>query len=171
MKIAIIIQARSTSHRFPNKVMKLLNHKYVLYHVIENCGSAGKQIIVAIPESTSNDKLAHWLDQTNTTCYRGDENDVLSRLYHCAVLYDLDVIIRVCGDTPFIKSQDIRDNMMKFMGEDRKRMIYGNGSWIFTFEMLQQAYIRETESRDDVCRSMTNSVDYESDIKRLQCLV
>jgi len=159
-----------TSHRLPNKIFKKINGQYIIDHVIDNC-NINKHIIVAIPESTSNDFLAKHLSNQKIPCYRGDENDLLSRYYHCAVIFGLDVIIRVCADTPFIKGQDIRDNVMKFMGEDQKRMIYGNGSWVFSYAMLQQAYISETEGRDDVCRSMTNSIDYETDLRRVKCLV
>jgi len=160
-----------TSHRLPNKIFKKINGQYLIDHVIDNCGPIDEQIIVAIPESTSNDFLADYLLKIKIPCYRGDENDLLSRYYHCAALFGLDIIIRVCADTPFIKWQDIMNNVFQFYHEDQKRMIYGNGSWVFNYEMLQQAYIRETEGREHVCRSMTNSIDYESDLRRVECLV
>lgn len=172
MKPIIIVQARATSTRFPNKIFADLNGKPVIKHVLDNIGSRilGIPIIVAIPNTESNDVLHRWLLDNRYSVYRGTENDVLGRFYYASTLHDCDTIIRVCADTPLIRASDIMDNIKKFEEEDGERMIYGNGSWVFSKEMLKEAHEtqRHAESREHVVRSMFNSIDYNDDIERVE---
>ena len=169
-KPTIILQARLTSKRFPNKVLANLWEVPLIKHVLENLSNTGFPIIVAIPFNPQNDPLVYWLDQNKYKWFRGLEHDVLDRFYQCAKKNNLKDIIRVCADTPLIRASDIIKNYVQFLEEERKRMVYGNGSWVFNFKMLEQAwkYQRDAETREHVIRSMQNSVDYPEDIERIE---
>jgi len=169
-KIGIIIQARATSTRFPNKVFANLNGKPVIQHVIDNIDQLKLPTVVAIPNTPSNDILYGYINEQRIEVFRGKENDVLDRYYQCATKYKFDIIVRVCADTPLIRPKDISDNLMKFIIEQKKRMIYGNGSWVFTYDMLKEAHETQVhaESREHVVRSMFNSIDYVDDIERVE---
>lgn len=171
-KAAIIIQARLTSSRFPNKVFAVLKNKPVIEWVIDSCEKLGLPVIFAIPNTRPNDELYHWLQSRGYEVFRGLENDVLDRFMKCALKYEVKTIIRVCADTPLINDVDILDNLTKFDIEKGKRMIYGNGSWVFSFDMLFNAWKTQLHaaSRENVVRSMFNSIDYEDDISRVEKL-
>lgn len=170
MKTGIIVQARTSSRRFPNKIFARLNGKPVIEHVLDELKKLNVPLVVAIPDTKPNDILSDWLENHDYKLFRGKENDVLARFYLCAKWYKFDNIIRVCADTPMIKIKDVCENLSKFLIEKRSRLIYGNGSWVFTFEMLKDAQLNQcfAESREHVVRSMMNCVDYPDDIMRLE---
>jgi len=171
-KIGIIIQARLTGKRFPNKVLSMLNGNTIISYVTNELKKIkGIPIVMAIPDNPMNDPLEVWCIMNDVKCYRSIfEHDVLGRFYYCANKYKFDIIVRVNGETPFIKAKDILDNMMKFTYEKEKRMIYGNGSWVFNMDMLRDAHRTQyhSTSREHVVRSMFNAVDYIDDIPRLE---
>lgn len=126
-------------------------------------------LYVAIPETPENDFLETYIKEHHkkVIVYRGHEIDVLGRFLNCANKYGIDPIIRVCGDTPFIKFEDIWHNFQRF--SDQGEFSYGNGSWIFSLKDLQDANDNcpDAESREHVVRPMFKSIDYKEDIQRL----
>ena len=99
------------------------------------------------------------------------EHDVLDRFYKCAKKYGFDIIIRVNGENPMIQPFDILDNLDKFISE--KRFIYGNHSWVFNMDMLEDAKQNspDAETREHVVRRFFNSVDYPEDLDRIEALL
>ena len=59
-KIGVIITARMTSTRFPNKVFAKFRGKRVIDYVVENAKKLGYPIVIAIPEKSDNDELEHY---------------------------------------------------------------------------------------------------------------
>lgn len=109
IKVAIGIQARSTSSRFPRKVFELIGNKMLIQHVIDACENAaryssksypGKKISASVkllvPE---NDDLLEFYYKKSIT---GPENDVLTRYVNLQRLTNADYIVRVTGDCPLI---------------------------------------------------------------------
>lgn len=102
----IIIQARTGSTRLPNKVLiPFYKNKTILDIICERL-SKNKYLIPVCIATTNNpqdDKLYNKYKDTNEIlCYRGDENNVLSRFIDCANYYNKKTIIRVCSDNPLI---------------------------------------------------------------------
>lgn len=97
----IIIQAREGSTRLPGKIFKLLNDKSLLENVIFNCEKITREIIVAIPEN-NNEVLKKWLQKRKIVFFEGSEIDVLSRFQGAAKKFDIDSIMRVTSDCPFV---------------------------------------------------------------------
>lgn len=168
MRAGIIIQSRLTSKRFPNKVLANLKGKPVLAHVLERAKRLFLPLVVAIPENKSNDALADWLKENNYEVFRGKEHDVLDRFLQCARRYKFDIIIKINGESPFFDPLYVIENVNEFILT--KQFVYGNGSWVFSYNMLLEAWKTDNnaESRQEVVRHFFNSVDYESDIKRLE---
>lgn len=171
MKTAIIIEARLTSNRFPNKVLANLNGKPVLQHILDELTSSQFPVIVAIPKAKSNDVLASWLAERDIRFYRGHEIDVMNRFYECAKAFKVKTIIRVCADSPFIFRSDLSRLLYWYWNQSEPyRMIWGMGFWIFDFDDLEYANnnIIDAMSREHVVRPFTMTIDYPEDIKRLQ---
>lgn len=168
MRCGIIVQARLTGSRFPNKVLANLKGMPVLEHVLTRAKRLCLPLVVAIPLNESNDALAEWLKDRNYEVFRGKEHDVLDRFLQCAKKHKFDIIVRLNGETPFFEPLYVIENVNEFILT--KKFVYGNGSWIFSYNMLLEAWKTDNnaESRQGVVRHFFNSIDYESDIQRLE---
>lgn len=115
MNIGIIIQARLGSTRLPGKILKqFYGGKTLLETVISNLQKAGDaKIIVATSVNPNNDKLEMFLKERGITVYRGSEDDVLSRFIGAAEANDVDGIVRICSDNPFLDWHGVADLIEK----------------------------------------------------------
>lgn len=107
---AFIIQARLTSSRLPRKILLpfSLDGNTILDIIIEKLKYFSDcHIIVATSESHQNDDLATYLSSKNVLFYRGSENDVLQRFIDTANHFNIQNIIRICSDNPFLDASSI----------------------------------------------------------------
>ena len=105
MSAGIIIQARSGSRRFPRKVLEPLAGHSVLWHVIKRAIKAdipNCKVIVATSTLSQDNDVNDEALKAGALVYRGSIFNVLKRYYDTATFYELDLIIRVTGDCPFI---------------------------------------------------------------------
>lgn len=118
MKVAII-QARMGSARLPGKVLKKINGKPIIEHLINRVKLARKidQIVLAIPDISRDDVLFKLSKKIGVTCVRGDEKNVLSRYLKAAKETKADTIIRITGDCPLIDAQIIDEVLDEFEKE------------------------------------------------------
>lgn len=101
--IGIIIQARMGSTRLPGKVIKKIEGKPVLAHVIERLKMVkGVKIILATTNKKEDDILEKITKKCQISVFRGSENDVLDRFYQAAKLFNVDPIVRITADCPLI---------------------------------------------------------------------
>ena len=100
----IIIQARSGSKRFLNKIFKLIGSKTVLDHVVSrvNKVSLKKKIIIATSKKKQDDRVIKIALKNNCEFFRGAELNVLDKFSKTAFKFDLKSVIRISGDSPFI---------------------------------------------------------------------
>jgi spore coat polysaccharide biosynthesis protein SpsF len=104
MKIAIIIQARTGSTRLANKMLKpFYQNQTILQIIIENLKrDIDLPIILATTNNPNDDCLEQVAEENGIFCFRGSEENVLQRFIDAAHQYQVDVIIRVCADNPFL---------------------------------------------------------------------
>lgn len=107
--IAFIIQARVGSTRLPNKILlPFYNEKSILQLLIDKLSSFSNiPIIIATSANVENDVLETTFKNKNVHIFRGSENDVLDRFIQTAKYYNIDKIIRICSDNPFIEKRAI----------------------------------------------------------------
>lgn len=115
MNIGIIIQARLGSTRLPKKILKPFHEdKCILDIILDKMHQAeGGKVIVATTTDTSNDVLVKYLEQRDELVFRGSENDVLDRFIHAAKQFDVDGIVRICSDNPFLDIEGIKTLITK----------------------------------------------------------
>ncbi len=103
-KIACIIQARTGSSRFPNKVMMKIENKTILEHIINflKFSKLTNQIIIATTNLPEDDVIESVGIQNNVDVFRGSDIDVLSRYFFCAKKFNVDIIVRITADNPLI---------------------------------------------------------------------
>ena len=120
MKIGIIIQARLGSTRLPRKILKqFYGGKTLLETVISNLQRVeGAKVIVATSVNPNNDELESFLKERGITVFRGSEDDVLSRFIGAAEENDIDGIVRICSDNPFLDWHGVADLIEKAKTSD-----------------------------------------------------
>ncbi len=105
MNLLTVIQARTASTRLPGKVLLQLGGKTILEHVVNRlrmCEQDLGTIIVATgPRGRDND-IADICDHLRIPCFRGPEQDVLSRYHMAAQKYEANNILRVTADCPLL---------------------------------------------------------------------
>jgi spore coat polysaccharide biosynthesis protein SpsF len=107
LKIAAIIQARMTSSRLPGKVMLPLPYGSgtpALEQMIKRIKRSKlvNQIIIATTTNRSDDVIYRLSRKLHVGCFRGSEENVLSRYYFAATENGSDVVLRLTSDCPFI---------------------------------------------------------------------
>lgn len=111
MNLGIIIQARMGSTRLPGKILlpfygndTILSIILKKLHKVKNA-----KVIVATSENSNNDVLENYLLARNELIYRGSENDVLNRFISAAETHNVDGVIRICSDNPFLDYDGIEE--------------------------------------------------------------
>jgi spore coat polysaccharide biosynthesis protein SpsF len=122
MNVVAIIQARLTSTRLPGKVLRMFGKHEVLWHVIQRTKQAVPNVVVAIPDTPSNDELwkSPWHEHLLQAIpiYRGPEEDVLARYWGAALMSGADWIVRITADCPLIDPDEIRRVLACAMEDD-----------------------------------------------------
>jgi spore coat polysaccharide biosynthesis protein SpsF len=103
-KIGLIFQARANSSRLKKKIFKKINKKTILELFIRRIKKIKKieHIIAATTRNVEDNKTVLISKINRINVYRGSEKNVLSRFFHAAKKYKLDLIIRCNADCPFI---------------------------------------------------------------------
>lgn len=159
MNTVAIILARMGSTRLPGKVLMDLCGKPVLQHVIDALDSAKgiDTIVVATTTDPRDDEIEEFCE--GVPCFRGSEDDVLSRMAGAAKVYNADTVIRVTADCPFIDPQVVSDliALQDFTGADYASNVnpptYPDGldCEVFTTKALNTANERATRPSDREC--------------------
>lgn len=115
MELGIIVQARMGSTRLPGKILKpFYGGKELLLVLLENLHKIQNvKVVVATSVNPENDRLVEFLQNRGELVYRGSEDDVLERFILAAESYDIDSIIRICSDNPFMDMDGIRGLIKK----------------------------------------------------------
>ncbi|MDA7695626.1 hypothetical protein N8788_04630 [Candidatus Pelagibacter sp.] len=99
----IIIQARTSSGRFRNKILYSFYGKTLIEHVIDKVKKSKKaKIVVATSKNKEDDKLVSLLIDKKIKYYRGSLNNVAKRLYDTATFEKQNFFLRISGDSPMI---------------------------------------------------------------------
>ncbi len=148
----IIVQARTGSKRFPNKILKKINKISILEFLIKRlllCFT-NKEIFIATTSKKNDRKIVNIAKNFNLNFYRGSEGDVSLRYLNCAKKYKIKNIIRITSDCPlidpflilkmkkkfYINKLDYLSNTLPLI-----KSTYPNGSdvEIFTFKALKKS--------------------------------
>lgn len=130
--ILAIVQARTTSSRFPAKVLQPILGEPMILRQIERIKPSSRinKIIVATSTDATDNELAGLCKQNNIECFRGDLNDVLDRYYQAAKLYTPLHIVRLTGDCPLLNAEVI-DEVISFHLE---------GNFDYTSNIIEPTY-------------------------------
>jgi spore coat polysaccharide biosynthesis protein SpsF len=111
IKISAIIQARTGSTRLPSKVVEDVAGVPMLAHTVARLKQCKRidSIVLATTDLDRDNVLADFAVAQGIACYRGDEDDVLSRYVLAAAQESCDIAVRVTGDCPLIDPSVVDD--------------------------------------------------------------
>lgn len=104
MKTAILITARLKSTRLPKKVLKPLQGRSMLTHMLDRLKLAKRpeEIIIITSPFEQDDPLIELAAQEGVKSFRGDPDDVLLRMKTAAEHYGVETLISCTADNPFV---------------------------------------------------------------------
>ena len=106
--VVIIIQARTSSKRFPKKIFKNFFGRPYILNIFKNFKKDYQSTIVATTNSKTDDKLIKLLKKNKYSYFRGSETNLVKRFVDCCKNLEKELkikefkILRVCADMPFI---------------------------------------------------------------------
>lgn len=148
LKVGIISQARMTSTRLPGKVMLRAGEKPLLQIHTYRLKQSLLPVFIATTSNKTDDIIADFCSRMGIPCFRGNETNVLSRYYECAIKFQLDIIIRVTSDCPLIDGKliaeatdhyfSLKDKDI-YLSSDEENFARGFDFEIFSFSLLEEA--------------------------------
>ena len=157
IKIAAVITARMGSTRLANKALVEVAGQPLTSHVIERAknfrdflGNVEKyEVILAIPEGEKENEL----EETGRACgiavFRGDEDDVLSRVILAAESVGADIIFRITGDNPLIDPGVVSETWHGFLDGDWDYAVMEDTPLGTTAEIVTLDALKRAESLAD----------------------
>lgn len=151
-KVAIFVQARMRSTRLPGKVLKPILNRPLLDYLIERLSQVQRasELVILTSIKKEDDVIASFCQERHVLCYRGSEEDVLSRYYQAALERKPEAIVRITADCPLI-DPEIVDQVIQnyveafplydYVSNSLKRTFpRGLDAEIFSFQALDQAF-------------------------------
>lgn len=126
-KTGIIIQARKGSTRLPNKMILPFYNEYgVLDIVIKKIKNKYPKQLIVLATTTNriDDELIEIAQKNEIEYYRGDEHNVLSRFIEISDKYEVENVIRVCADNPFLDVDHISELIKNIESSDYDYVSY-----------------------------------------------
>ncbi len=155
-RVVAIVQARMGSTRLPGKVLKEVLGKPLLGYLIDRVNNSRKidDLVIATSVRESDDVIAAYCASHHVKCYRGSEDDVLSRYIEAAILNNADYIVRICSDSPLIDPAMLDEMVDEFLlnvplydylsNTINQTYPLGMNAEIFSFGALQEAHLKGT---------------------------
>ena len=110
----ILVQARTSSKRFPRKILHEIQGKPLILHVIEKLKKSNfkNEIVVSTSIKKSDNELVALLKKNKIKFYRGNLKNVAERLLKTDLKQKKNYFVRVSGDSPVIDT-NILDRMIR----------------------------------------------------------
>ncbi len=127
MKIGIVLQARTNSTRLPQKMILPFYDKMgiletILIRLKKNIFDI--PIIVATTTNECDNIIEKICTRHNIQTFRGKEEDVLNRFIETSMKFNLEKMIRICCDNPFLDISALIKQIISFEKSDNDYWCY-----------------------------------------------
>lgn len=174
MNIVAILQARMSSTRLPNKVLKNILGKPMLQHQIERTQRSQKinSLVIATSNNIEDSAIIALGKKLNISTYAGHLTNVLDRYYQAAKTHKADIVVRITGDCP-LTDPDIIDAVIKQHIEEKntytsnvEKTTFPDGLdvEVINFTALEDAWKNASKLSD--LEHVTPYIRQQSDIKK-----
>ena len=119
MKSIALIPARYAATRFPGKLMQMLGNKTVIRHTYENTVATMlfDEVIVVTDSTIIFNEIVE--NGGYAIMSRGEYESGSDRIAEAVADIDVDIIINVQGDEPFIKKEPLQNLLQVFQNDER----------------------------------------------------
>lgn len=172
--IIATIQVRMGSTRLPQKALKKILGKPMLWHLINRVKKANlvDKIVIATTTNEEDKTIINFAKENGIDYYAGSENDIVDRLYKTAKKFNAEAIVRVTGDCPLIEPRIIdkeieyyiknRDGI-DYISNVHPRRTYPDGldTEIYPFKTLERMWkeIKDPFLREWICTYIIENSD------------
>jgi spore coat polysaccharide biosynthesis protein SpsF (cytidylyltransferase family) len=157
--IAIGIQARSSSKRFPRKTLQNLFGLPLIAWVLEGCKKTGLPVWVLTSDDSSDDELAEISLLHGAEVFRGNLNNVFYRYKEFSEVYGFSHVIRINGDSPLIASDIIHRALEVFSVHETADLV--TNVFPRTFPKGQSVEIIRSATLQELVTSKMTDNDFE----------
>jgi len=122
MKVVAAIPARYAATRFPAKLMQMLGSKSVIRHTYDNTAATGlfnKVIVVTDSEIIFNEITSNG---GKAVMSKKEHESGSDRIAEAVADMDVDIVINVQGDEPFVKKEPLEKLLKVFDGEEGQKV-------------------------------------------------
>lgn len=118
MKIAAFIPARYAATRFPAKLMQKLGNKTVIRHTYDNTVATGlfDEVYVVTDSDIIFQEISSYGGKAIMS--KKEHESGSDRIAEAAADMDIDIIVNVQGDEPFVQKEPLEKLLQVFQGED-----------------------------------------------------
>ena len=156
-KVSIILQARCTSKRLPNKVLKKINGIPLVILCVKRLSNKGHKVTVATSNHKSDNKLVNLLKKNKIDYFRGELKNVLSRYQYIAKSHNPeDIIVRATSDNPVpdgslvnILLKEYLKSVKEYMGIDHKLHNLPKGISLEFFSVRKILKLKKNITKND----------------------
>lgn len=147
-----------SSKRLPGKMFKDIAGIPLYKYVYRRCQQAKgvDKVILATSIDISDNPLFESAIKDEFNVYRGPLDNVLKRYVSCAKKAGAKIIIRICGDSPFVDIRMIEElishlieNNLEYVCLQKHKCVYGLDSEVVTLSTLEKI-LKLTNQPDDI---------------------
>ena len=148
--VAVLIQARLNSQRFPEKIIKKINNKTIIQLIHERLSFCKEinDIIVVTTKDKKDDKLVKYLSKKKFKFFRGNNENCLNRYFYAAKKHNVQTVVRITGDCPLVDSKLVDEFIKVFK---KRKVEYLSNTFpysfpdgldieVFSFDFLKKAF-------------------------------
>ena len=159
-KIVATIEARMNSSRLFGKVLLQAAGKPMLKHLIDRLRNVPSldDIIIATTTNRLDDELELFAKNNNVHCFRGSEEDVMSRIIGAADSLGADIIVEITGDCPIIDPQIVEQSIRVYLANT---VDYLSNAHIRTFPDGMDTQVFSLDTLKKSATMTNNALDYE----------
>ena len=159
-KIVATIEARMNSSRLFGKVLLQAGGKPMLKHLIERLRNVPSldYIIIATTTNRLDNELELFAKNNNVHCFRGSEEDVMSRVIGAAESLGADIIVEITGDCPIIDPQIVEQSIRVYLANT---VDYLSNAHIRTFPDGMDTQVFSLDTLKKSATMTNNALDHE----------
>lgn len=160
-EIPIIIQARTGSKRFPNKVLKKIRNTTLLEILIKRIkkGKVTNKIIVATSNLKRDTKIINLCKKNKIDYFQGSERNLLKRFSDTADHFNINSFVQLTADNPLIDILILKKMIRIFK---KKKYSYVTNSQIRSFPIGMDIRIFDVTSLKKVKQIKSNYPEHIS---------
>lgn len=122
MKTVAMIPARYAATRFPAKLMQQLGHKTVIRHTYDNTVATGlfDEVMVVTDSDIIYNEIVQHGGQAKMSIHQHESGS--DRIAEAVADMEVDIVVNVQGDEPFVQAAPLKKLLNVFAGEDGQQV-------------------------------------------------